>query len=174
MKNTLKNDFLSSRVRYIPLEHIVPNPHQPRRDFDPAALAELADSIRAYGILQPLTVRDKGGYYELVAGERRLRAARIAGLREGPCLVAQVGEEDSALLALMENLQRRDLDCWEEAQAIARLISRYGLSQEEAARRLGHRAIHALSLPAACAPETAGEAVARTVCDMIGQREEAS
>ena len=72
-----------------------------------------------------------------MAGERRLRAARIAGLREVPCLVAQVGEEDSALLALMENLQRRDLDCWEEAQAIARLISRYGLSQEEAARRLG-------------------------------------
>ena len=108
-----------------------------------------------------------------MAGERRLRAARIAGLREVPCLVAQVGEEDSALLALMENLQRRDLDCWEEAQAIARLISRYGLSQEEAARRLGHRAIHALSLPAACAPETAGEAVAQTVCEMIGQREEA-
>ena len=78
-----------------------------------------------------------GDGYELVAGERRLRAARIAGLREVPCLVAQVGEEDSALLALMENLQRRDLDCWEEAQAIARLISRYGLSQEEAARRLG-------------------------------------
>ena len=72
-----------------------------------------------------------------MAGERRLRAARIAGLREVPCLVAQVGEEDSALLALMENLQRRDLDCWEEAAAIARLISRYGLSQEEAARRLG-------------------------------------
>lgn len=137
MKNTLKNDFLSSRVRYIPLEHIVPNPHQPRRDFDPAALAELADSIRQYGVLQPATVRTRGRDYELVAGERRLRAARIAGLREVPCLVAQVGEEDSALLALMENLQRRDLDCWEEAQAIARLISRYGLSQEEAARRLG-------------------------------------
>lgn len=137
VKNTLKNDFLSSRVRYIPLEHIVPNPHQPRRDFDPAALAELADSIRQYGVLQPATVRTRGRDYELVAGERRLRAARIAGLREVPCLVAQVGEEDSALLALMENLQRRDLDCWEEAQAIARLISRYGLSQEEAARRLG-------------------------------------
>ena len=173
MKLQRKSDFISSRVRYIPLERIVPNPHQPRRDFDPEGLAELAASIRSCGILQPLTVRRAGDGYELVAGERRLRAARIAGLREVPCLVAQVGEEDSALLALMENLQRRDLDCWEEAQAIARLISRYGLSQEEAARRLGHRAIHALSLPAACAPETAGEAVAQTVCEMIGQREEA-
>ena len=137
MKNTLKSDFLSSRVRYIPLERIVPNPHQPRRDFDPEGLKELTDSIRQYGILQPATVRTRGKEYELVAGERRFRAAKMAGLKELPCLIAQVGEEDSALLALMENLQRRDLDCWEEAQAIARLISRYGLSQEEAARRLG-------------------------------------
>ena len=137
MKKNQKGEFLSSRVRYIPINAVRPNPQQPRRSFDETALRELADSISAYGILQPLTVRDRGGVYELVAGERRLRAARIAGLREVPCLVAQVGEEDSALLALMENLQRRDLDCWEEAQAIARLISRYGLSQEEAARRLG-------------------------------------
>lgn len=137
MKNISKSDFISSRVRYIPLERIVPNPHQPRRDFDPEGLSELADSIRQYGVLQPATVRTRGRDYELVAGERRLRAAKMAGLRELPCLIAQVGEEDSALLALMENLQRRDLDCWEEAQAIARLISRYGLSQEEAARRLG-------------------------------------
>ena len=137
MKNTLKNDFLSSRVRYIPLEHIVPNPHQPRRDFDPAALAELADSIRQYGVLQPATVRTRGRDYELVAGERRFRAAKLAGLRELPCLIAQVGEEDSALLALMENLQRRDLNYMEEAAAIAQLVQRWGLSQEEAARRLG-------------------------------------
>ena len=128
----------STRVTMIAPEYISPNPDQPRRYFDPDGLSELADSIRAHGILQPLSVRRKGGgRYELIAGERRLRAARIAGLREVPCLVAQVGEEDSALLALMENLQRRDLDCWEEAAAIARLISRYGLSQEEAARRLG-------------------------------------
>ena len=81
-------------------------------------------------------MRRQGTGYELVAGERRLRAATMAGLREVPCLVAQVGEEDSALLALMENLQRRDLDCWEEAEALSRLIARYGLSQEETARRL--------------------------------------
>lgn len=137
MKLQRKSEFLSTRVQYIPLGRIRPNPQQPRRSFDEEGLAELAASIRSCGILQPLTVRRAGEGYELVAGERRLRAARIAGLREVPCLVAQVGEEDSALLALMENLQRRDLDCWEEAQAIARLISRYGLSQEEAARRLG-------------------------------------
>lgn len=137
MKLQRKGEFLSTRIQYIPLGRIRPNPQQPRRSFDEEGLAELAASIRSCGILQPLTVRRAGEGYELVAGERRLRAARIAGLREVPCLVAQVGEEDSALLALMENLQRRDLDCWEEAQAIARLISRYGLSQEEAARRLG-------------------------------------
>lgn len=137
MKLQRKGEFLSTRVQYIPLGRIRPNPQQPRRSFDEEGLAELAASIRSCGILQPLTVRRAGDGYELVAGERRLRAAQIAGLREVPCLVAQVGEEDSALLALMENLQRRDLDCWEEAQAIARLISRYGLSQEEAARRLG-------------------------------------
>ena len=137
MKLQRKGEFLSTRVQYIPLGRIRPNPQQPRRSFDEEGLAELAASIRSCGILQPLTVRRAGDGYELVAGERRLRAARIAGLREVPCLVAQVGEEDSALLALMENLQRRDLDCWEEAQAIARLISRYELSQEEAARRLG-------------------------------------
>ena len=137
MKLQRKGEFLSTRVQYIPLGRIRPNPQQPRRSFDEEGLAELAASIRSCGILQPLTVRRAGEGYELVAGARRLRAARLAGLREVPCLVAQVGEEDSALLALMENLQRRDLDCWEEAQAIARLISRYGLSQEEAARRLG-------------------------------------
>ena len=137
MKLQRKGEFLSTRVQYIPLGRIRPNPQQPRPSVDEEGLAELAASIRSCGILQPLTVRRAGEGYELVAGERRLRAARIAGLREVPCLVAQVGEEDSALLALMENLQRRDLDCWEEAQAIARLISRYGLSQEEAARRLG-------------------------------------
>ena len=137
MKNNQKGEFLSSRVRYIPINTVRPNPQQPRRVFDEGDLRELADSIRAYGILQPLTVRDRGSFYELVAGERRLRAARIAGLREVPCLVAAVGEEDAALLALIENLQRRDLDYMEEAAAIARLIRRYGLSQQQAAEKLG-------------------------------------
>ena len=137
MKKNQKGEFLSSRVRYIPINAVRPNPQQPRRSFDETALRELADSISAYGILQPLTVRDRGGVYELVAGERRLRAARIAGLREVPCLIAEVGEEDAARLALIENLQRRDLDYMEEAAAIARLIRRYGLSQQQAAEKLG-------------------------------------
>ena len=137
MKLQRKGEFLSTRVQYIPLGRIRPNPQQPRRSFDEEGLAELAASIRSCGILQPLTVRRAGEGYELVAGERRLRAARIAGLREVPCLVAQVGEEDSALLALMENLQRRDLNYMEEAAAIAQLVQRWGLSQEEAARKLG-------------------------------------
>lgn len=137
MKKNQKGEFLSRRVRYIPINAVRPNPQQPRRSFDETALRELADSISAYGILQPLTVRDRGGVYELVAGERRLRAARIAGLREVPCLIAEVGEEDAALLALIENLQRRDLDYMEEAAAIARLIRRYGLSQQQAAEKLG-------------------------------------
>lgn len=137
MKNNRKGEFLSSRVQYLPINQIRPNPQQPRRHFDVEALEELAESIRAYGILQPLTVRKITNGYELVAGERRLRAARIAQLREVPCLVAQVGEEDSALLALIENLQRRDLDFWDEAEAIAKLISRYQLSQEQAAQKIG-------------------------------------
>ena len=137
MKSRRKSDFLSSRVQYISLSQLSPNPQQPRRSFDEAALRELADSIRAYGILQPLTVRRTPGGYQLVAGERRMRAARMAGLREVPCLVAQVDEQDAGMLALIENLQRRDLDCFEEAAAIARLISRYGLSQEQAAEKLG-------------------------------------
>lgn len=137
MKTAQKGEFLSSRVRYLPLEEIAPNPRQPRKVFEEQGLAELAESIRTYGILQPLTVRRRGQVYELVAGERRLRAAAMAGLHQVPCLLARVGEEDSALLALMENLQRRDLDCWEEAEAIARLIADYGLTQEQAAEKLG-------------------------------------
>ena len=137
MKKDQKTDFLSARVRYIPINDIRPNPQQPRRRFDSESLQELAASIAAYGILQPITVRQQGAVYELVAGERRWRAARIAGLRQVPCLLARVDEEDAALLALIENLQRRDLDYMEEAAAIARLLRRYGLSQQQAAERLG-------------------------------------
>lgn len=132
-----KSEFLSSRVRYIGVNVIRPNPQQPRHQFDEDGLRELAASISAYGILQPLTVRERCGGYELVAGERRLRAARIAGLREVPCLIARVGEEDAAMLALIENLQRRDLDYMEEAAAIASLLRRYGLTQQQAAEKLG-------------------------------------
>ena len=120
----------SGRVQPVRLERIKPNPAQPRRIFDPVGLQELADSIRQHGILQPLTVRKTAEGLELVAGERRLRAARLAGLREVPCSVITVDEAQSGMLALVENLQRRDLDYLEEAEGLANLMERYGLSQE--------------------------------------------
>ena len=137
MESARKKTFLSRRVIYLSVDKILPNPGQPRRYFDGEALRELADSIRQYGILQPLTVRRGRQGYELIAGERRLRAAKLAGLREVPCLLARADEEDSPLLALIENLQRRDLHWYEEAAAIARLLTSYGLSQEQAAEKLG-------------------------------------
>lgn len=124
-------------ILYLRTEDIAPNPVQPRQVFDDEAIRELSDSIREYGILNPLTVRLRGGRYELVAGERRLRAARLAGLREAPCLLLDVNLEDAGLIALVENLQRKDLDFLEEATGIRQLISMFGMSQEEAARRLG-------------------------------------
>ena len=127
----------SGRVLFLPLNGIRPNPAQPRRVFDPAGLQELAESIRQYGVLQPLTVRRRADGYELVAGERRLRAAGMAGLTLVPCLVASVDSEASGMLALVENLQRRDLDFIEEAEGLARLMKTWGLSQEQAARKVG-------------------------------------
>lgn len=130
--------FESGKVLELPVEQIAPNPDQPRNNFSPAALEELAASIREHGILQPLTVRRGDGEgYLLISGERRLRAAKLAGLTTVPCILANVDQEESALLALVENLQRRDLDFLEEALALSQLISTYRLTQEEAARRLG-------------------------------------
>ena len=128
--------FLDSRkIVTLPVGAIKPNPHQPRRQFLPEDLAELSDSIRRYGILQPLTVRKTGPTtFELVAGERRLRAAVLAGMDSVPCLLLNVDAEQSGLLALVENLQRKDLDFVEEAEGLRNLIRTYGLSQEEAAR----------------------------------------
>lgn len=137
MEMTERKPLLSPRVMYLPTDTLHPNPHQPRRDFDEGALHELSESIRRYGILQPLTVRRGEDGYELIAGERRLRAAKLAGLREVPCLAVRSDEEESALLSLIENLQRQDLHYMEEAAAIAKLIAVYGLSQEQAAERLG-------------------------------------
>ena len=128
-----KGIFDSGRVLFLPVDSILPNPDQPRTLFSQPELEELADSIQSMGILQPLTVRG----WELVAGERRLRAAKLAGLREVPCLSIQTDGQSSSLLALVENLQRRDLDFWEEALALRKLIDTYHISQDEAARRLG-------------------------------------
>lgn len=129
--------YQSARIHQIPIERIIPNPQQPRRHFDPQALGELAQSIRQHGVLQPLSVQRTASGYVLVAGERRLRAAGLAGLSHVPCILVRVSDQDSALLALVENLQRCDLHYLEEAAAISQLITTYGLSQEEAARRLG-------------------------------------
>lgn len=124
-------------IIYIRIDDISPSPVQPRKSFDSEALAELSESIRSYGILNPLTVRLRCGRYELVAGERRLRAAKLAGLREVPCILLDVNMEDASLIALVENLQRKDLDFIEEAEGISQLIRMFGMSQEEAARRIG-------------------------------------
>lgn len=124
-------------IVYLRTGDIYPNPVQPRKQFDSGALEELSLSIKNYGILNPLTVRCRGGRYELVAGERRLRAAKLAGLDEVPCIMLDVNMEDASLIALIENLQRRDLDFIEEATGISQLIRMFGMSQEEAARRLG-------------------------------------
>lgn len=122
----------------LPPEEIRPNPAQPRRSFDDETLSSLAESIRQYGVLQPLTVRRGAKGYELVAGERRLRAAKLAGLKTVPCLLLEAEERRSALLALVENLQREDLHYLDEAAAMARLIREHQLSQEEVARKLGY------------------------------------
>ena len=124
-------------IIYLRTDELSPNPVQPRRRFDDEALAELSESIKSYGILNPLTVRLRSGKYELVAGERRLRAAKLAGLQEVPCILLDVNMEDASLIALVENLQRRDLDFIEEAAGINQLIRMFGMSQEEAARRIG-------------------------------------
>ena len=133
----LKTNMEPGRVVFLPARTIRPNPSQPRKVFRPDALSELADSIRRHGILQPLSVRRTGVTYELVTGERRLRAAQLAGLTEVPCIVLSMDEQDSSVAALVENLQRQDLDFIEEAQGISKLMSGCGLSQEQAARLLG-------------------------------------
>lgn len=127
----------TKRVLELPTEVIRPNPMQPRQVFEEESLRELADSIAAHGILQPLSVRKTNRGWELVAGERRLRAARLAGLRRVPCLETAVDDRKSAALALVENLQRQDLHYFEEAAAIAAYIRESGCTQEEAAAALG-------------------------------------
>ena len=134
---TKKGIFDGGKVLFLPVEDISPNPDQPRRVFSQPELEELAASIRALGVLQPLTVRRREGQWELVAGERRLRAAKLAGLSQVPCLSVQVDSQSSSLLALVENVQRRDLDFWEEALALRQILDTYHLSQEELARRVG-------------------------------------
>lgn len=145
-----------SGALHVRIDSIRPNPDQPRRAFETAALQELADSIREHGILQPLLVRERPDGYELVAGERRLRAARLAGLREVPVVLHErliAGADERLELSLIENLQRVDLNPVEEARAIRRLLDEFGMTQEAVADRLGKgrvsiaNAVRLLGLP---------------------------
>ena len=125
-------------LKKLPLHKIEPNPDQPRRDFDPEELEELAESIRTHGVIQPLTVREMpNGYYQIIAGERRWRASRLAGLEEIPTVIIEADDKKAMELALIENLQRSDLNPVEEANGYDSLIREYGLTQEEAAARVG-------------------------------------
>jgi ParB family chromosome partitioning protein len=124
-------------LRALPIERIHPNRGQPRKVFDEASLEELAQSIQARGILQPVVVRRRGDDYELVAGERRWRAAARAGLQQVPAIVKELSDADALQVALVENLQRQDLDPLEEAEAFSRLVQDHGLSQEELAIAVG-------------------------------------
>jgi ParB family chromosome partitioning protein len=142
------------RLRDLATNSLVPNPQQPRRDFDEQALEELAQSIRSSGILQPLVVRPKGAQFEILVGERRWRAAQRAGLARVPAIVREASDAEALELALVENLLREDLNPIEAAQAYQRLLAEFGWTQEELARRLGKdrssvaNALRLLRLPA--------------------------
>ncbi len=128
----------AGQVEMIPVEDILPNPQQPRKQFDRMKLLELSQSIAENGILQPLIVTIREGRPILLSGERRLRAAKMAGLKTVPCVRTEAQGMRQALLAMIENLQREDMNCFETAEGIERLIHTYGLTQEEAALKLGY------------------------------------
>lgn len=120
------------------IDNVKPNPYQPRKSFNKVALEELSESIKQYGVLQPISVRKLScNYYELVAGERRLRAAKMAGLKEIPSIIVDMDDNDAAIVALIENLQREDLSYMEEAEGYNNLISEHGFTQEELAAKIG-------------------------------------
>jgi ParB family chromosome partitioning protein len=139
----LMGDFMDEPVskspyQQLPIHKVEPNPWQPRQDFDPEELQALAESISIHGVLQPLTVREvNGGYYQIIAGERRWRAARQAGLTQIPAIIIEADDRKTMELALIENLQRQDLNPVEEALGYQALINDYGLTQEEAAKQVG-------------------------------------
>lgn len=124
-------------LQQIALERITPNPHQPRRTFAPEALDELRGSIEAFGVLVPIIVRERAGGFELIAGERRLRAAQMAGLATIPVIVRPADDRESLEVAIIENLQRENLDALEEAMGFAHLIEAFGFTQENVAQRVG-------------------------------------
>jgi len=135
---TAEEPASKSPYQLLPLHKVEPNPNQPRQDFDPEQLEALARSIQEHGVVQPLTVRPlPNGYYQIIAGERRWRAARMAELKEIPAVIMEADDKKTTELALIENLQRQDLNPVEEALGYQSLISDYGLTQEEAASRVG-------------------------------------
>lgn len=135
---SLSENGAADSITQLPLTKIERNPNQPRKKFDQQALEELAESIRLHGVITPITVRhgEKDGYYQIIAGERRWRAARLAGLKEIPAMVLEASEGEVMELALIENLQRQDLNPIEEAEGYDRLIQQFGLTQEEVANRV--------------------------------------
>ena len=127
-----------ARLRDVPVSLIRPNPDQPRRSFDERSIAELAASIKQVGLIQPLVVRRSGGGYELIAGERRLRAVKSLGMTQVRCMIENgIADADLPVMAVVENLQREDLGFFEEAEHYAALIERFGLTQEELGRKIG-------------------------------------
>ena len=144
----------NSAYQLLPLYKVEPNPTQPRQDFDEVELQNLADSIAVHGVVQPLTVRQlPNGYYQIIAGERRWRASRLAGLSEIPAVVIEADDKKATELALIENLQRQDLNAVEEALGYHTLMNEYGLTQEETSRQVGKsrsavaNALRLLNLP---------------------------
>ena len=151
---TVETPTSKSPYQLLPIHKVEPNPDQPRQDFDPQELQSLADSIAVHGVVQPLTVRElPGGYYQIIAGERRWRAARIAELREIPAVIIEADDKKVMELALIENLQRQDLNPVEEAMGYQTLMEEYGLTQEDAAKQVGKsrpavaNALRLLNLP---------------------------
>ncbi len=127
----------NNEIIFLPVDKVVTNPYQPRKNFDRAALEELAESIKQYGVIQPITVRKIGQSYELVTGERRLRASRLAGAETIPAIVVNIAEKDSSIIAIVENLQRENLNFLEEAEGYQNLIKDYSFTQEDLARVIG-------------------------------------
>ena len=159
-ENSLE-EINSSSTEKIKLVDIVPNKEQPRKRFNESALSELADSISQHGVIQPLLVRPlSGGTYQLVAGERRWRASRMAGLKEVPVVIKDLSDEEASVIAMIENLQREDLNAIEEADGIKYLMTKYGLTQEEVSERVGKsRSAVANSLRLLKLPESVSEYV---------------
>lgn len=138
MTTIFSKERVLNKVISINIKDIIPNPYQPRKDFNMIELENLALSIKQNGILQPLTVRKNLlGQYELISGERRLRASRLVGLKTVPCITIETDQKQSAILSILENVQRQDLSFFEEAKAISALLLEWGITQEEAAVRLG-------------------------------------